>query len=716
MSYTPDLLKSGKILGVMSAVICIFIASMAAPLAWAEETVWTPENWTPEKELAEIKKMVEENGWNWEPVITEMSLIPPWERDAWRGHIEPSEEEMLKNAHRTFEPPRDDPPSSWDWRELGGMTPPKNQFGCGSCWAFAAVGALESLYKITTGTEVIFSEQQCLSCNEYGCGCNGGNAECCMDLWTWYGAVTQACIPYMGSHTLPCRQDDCDIIVKLTGYTTVFNIMEDMKNAVMIHPVYVGMYASNAFFYYGGIQYGCWNGPNGSRNHAVLLCGWDDNLCDGYGGWLIKNSWGQYWADSGYAWIQYGAASLRGPVYVYDMVIPPEVRVGYSSHAVLDGGNGALDPNETAQIAVTVTNCAHGDATNVTGILRSLTEGVTVIDDTANFANMGPWDSVTSQAPHFTVQTDGSPAPGTLIEFELEMHSTEAGPDTSEFVDVISPILVIYENDFEGSTAGWTHGATAGTDTWELGDTRTFNNHWDPAEPASGSNLFGNDLNVAGDMYDGLYNNLSNCYLQSPSINCSDYADVYLLFKRWLTVEEGFWDHATIEVNGNQVWINETGPHHLDRTWVPVAIDISAYAGNNPDVRIKFNLESDEAWKYGGWNIDDFQIISPTDPAGVDDHPIASQTLSLSSNPNPFGRATNLTMAIPAGVSEASLRIFDASGRLVQTLHQGAIEPGVHEFSWAGTDEDGQSAVAGIYYCRAQSGDQNVVTKLIRLR
>lgn len=204
------------------------------------------------------------------------------------------------------------PEDRFDWREMGGVTPVKDQASCGSCWDFAGVGAVESAVLIADGIEWDFSEQQVIDCNTQGYGCNGGWMDAVYLLFRYYGANEETCYPYRARHGYPCGQDTCVGMVKVDRDRDIPNDVNEIKNALLTGPV------STTFVVWSGFHWNCYQGPPGSPNHAVVIVGWDDNLCGG-GGWIVKNSWGPGWGDQGYFYIPYGSCSIgsytQQPVY-----------------------------------------------------------------------------------------------------------------------------------------------------------------------------------------------------------------------------------------------------------------------------------------------------------------------------------------------------------------------------------------------------------------
>merc|ERR1712139_31833 len=72
--------------------------------------------------------------------------------------------------------------STVDWStDKSVVNPVKDQGQCGSCWAFSAVGTVESNYAIAAGKLGSYAEQQLVDCSHNGgsSGCNGG--------WNQYG-------------------------------------------------------------------------------------------------------------------------------------------------------------------------------------------------------------------------------------------------------------------------------------------------------------------------------------------------------------------------------------------------------------------------------------------------------------------------------------------------------------------------------------------------
>ncbi|NTV46411.1 MAG: T9SS type A sorting domain-containing protein [Chlorobiales bacterium] len=68
------------------------------------------------------------------------------------------------------------------------------------------------------------------------------------------------------------------------------------------------MYMDEALYYNpSNYTYYCGNASIGTTNHGVTLVGWDDNkaTAGGTGAWIIKNSWGSSWGESGYFYISY---------------------------------------------------------------------------------------------------------------------------------------------------------------------------------------------------------------------------------------------------------------------------------------------------------------------------------------------------------------------------------------------------------------------------
>lgn len=205
-------------------------------------------------------------------------------------------------------------PAAYNWCDENGCTPVKNQGNCGSCWAFATVGVFESLIKIKDGTTLDLSEQYLVSCNNEGYGCNGGWWAHDYHQWKYVsgeteaGAVSESTKPYQAVDGT-CNPPNAKV-AKLSNWAYVGSQSSvpsttAIKQAIFDHgPVAAAVCVNNAFSGYTG---GIFSGPGcSSVNHGINLVGWNDD--GGY--WILRNSWGGSWGESGYMRIQYGVSSV----------------------------------------------------------------------------------------------------------------------------------------------------------------------------------------------------------------------------------------------------------------------------------------------------------------------------------------------------------------------------------------------------------------------
>lgn len=202
-----------------------------------------------------------------------------------------------------------DPPASVDWRTKGAVTPVKNQGTCGSCWAFSSTGSLEGLYFINNTNLVSFSEQNLVDCVTADQGCNGGLMSDALAYTATGGINTEADYPYLGRDG-DCKFDSSKAYHVNNGYYNVTpKSLDQMIAAVVSQPVSVAVQANQLVFqfYAGGvIKRFCGD----TLDHGVLVVGYD--VVKGDQAFIVKNSWGATWGNSGYLYIATDATANSG--------------------------------------------------------------------------------------------------------------------------------------------------------------------------------------------------------------------------------------------------------------------------------------------------------------------------------------------------------------------------------------------------------------------
>jgi hypothetical protein len=83
--------------------------------------------------------------------------------------------------------------------------------------------------------------------------------------------------------------------------------------------------------------------------------------------------------------------------------------------------------------------------------------------------------------------------------------------------------------------------------------------------------------------------------------------------------------------------------------------------------------------------------------------------------PNPSRGATTFRLTVPKG-GDASLILYDASGRRVRTLLAGILTPGPHEVRWDGRSDEGHAVPSGALFARLTTGAEIRTTKLLLTR
>jgi len=292
-----------------------------------------------QEEINRINLQIRLQDLDWKAGKTSLSSFPPEQRKQRLGGFKPLYADPEKIIEIREKPAL---PVDIDWRDINNksyLTSVKDQGNCGSCWAFAACGAVEARYNTENNlySPAVFSsssheklselnkemshffdkslslslsypdlsEQDLVSCSPAG-DCDGGYAWKSFDYMETNGVVSEDCFPYQASN-IPCQlcSDWEQKLFKIEnwGWVTTYNTDKyAVKSSLQSGPLVFFMEVYDDFYYYTSGIYEKTIGASYEGGHLVVLVGYNET--QNY--WICKNSWGEDWGENGYFKIRMG--------------------------------------------------------------------------------------------------------------------------------------------------------------------------------------------------------------------------------------------------------------------------------------------------------------------------------------------------------------------------------------------------------------------------
>ena len=179
------------------------------------------------------------------------------------------------------------------------------------------MGNLQGLYAIYYGTYKYFSIQMLVDCDYSDSGCNGGLMEY---TYTWLkkngGLMFAEDYPYNGIKST-CKYDESKRVnMIVTGYKKLGSSWskwspvdeDEIKEFLYITvPLAIALNGDPLQTYVSGVidltSVKC---PISGINLAALLVGYGHDSASGLDYWIIQNSWGRAWGESGFFRIRRG--------------------------------------------------------------------------------------------------------------------------------------------------------------------------------------------------------------------------------------------------------------------------------------------------------------------------------------------------------------------------------------------------------------------------
>ena len=230
-------------------------------------------------------------------------------------------------------------PKNFSWQNVNGvnyLTQARNQHlpqYCGSCYAISAVTCLSDRINILRNgsfPRYNLAVQPILDCSKHSgtYGCKGGDPKSALKFIKKTAISEESCAPYIGKGYLKdgreCNSTSfcsrctnfgrCEPVKKFKKFTVEEIGVVNTEQAIMQQiykygPLSCGI---NSKYLPKGYRGGVIEAPSvGPIDHSISVVGWGEEGVgkDGKGGvkyWILRNSWGEYWGEGGFAKILRG--------------------------------------------------------------------------------------------------------------------------------------------------------------------------------------------------------------------------------------------------------------------------------------------------------------------------------------------------------------------------------------------------------------------------
>lgn len=210
-------------------------------------------------------------------------------------------------------------------------------------------------------------------------------------------------------------------------------------------------------------------------------------------------------------------------------------------------------------------------------------------------------------------------------------------------------------------------------------------------------------------------NNADNSMTQKNPVNTSSYSAVVLSFwHRYATQLDKDFCRVEVSSNNGSTWQEAARYSGSVSTIHEVKVDITKYANNSSNVKVRFRLTSDASTVADGWYVDDVLLTGYTSSGMniTDGNDLNSSYIyKLNQNyPNPFNPSTTINFTIPRS-SFTSLKVYDILGREVSRLINSELNAGSHSVTF-----NGENLASGIYYYRLESSGNVAVKKMLLIK